>query len=55
MLIIIAVMVVLALLVTWLSALAGHTPQSLGQGLEEADVAYYPGDGPAGGLAHIRD
>jgi hypothetical protein len=34
-LIIIAVMVALAILVTWPSALAGHKPQSLGQGLEE--------------------
>jgi hypothetical protein len=35
------------------SAQAYRNPEMLGRGLEEADVVYYPGDGPAGGLAHV--
>lgn len=35
------------------TAQAYRNPDSLGRGLEEADVIYYPGDGPAGGLAHV--
>lgn len=34
-------------------AYAGGRHARLGNGLEQADVAYYPGDGPAGGLAHV--
>lgn len=34
-------------------AQAYRNPDILGRGLEEADVVYYPGDGPAGGLAHV--
>lgn len=35
------------------NAQAYRNPNILGHGLEEADVIYYPGDGPAGGLAHV--
>ena len=35
------------------SAQAYRNPDMLGRGLEEADVIYYSGEGPAGGLAHV--
>lgn len=38
----------------WSPATACEHPDRLGRGLEEPDVVYYPGDGPAGGLAHIH-
>lgn len=34
-------------------ALADGSRARLGKSLEQADVVYYPGDGPAGGLAHV--
>lgn len=46
------------LIAVWLlmglgNAHAYRDPDRLGQRLEESDVVYYPGDGPARGLAHI--
>ncbi|MBU1170486.1 MAG: hypothetical protein KKD44_13060 [Proteobacteria bacterium] len=38
----------------WSSASACYFPKSLSMGLEEPDVMYYSGMGPAGGLAHIN-
>jgi hypothetical protein len=41
-------------LLGWTSAHACRNPERLGHGLEESDVIYYNGKGPAGGLAHIH-
>jgi hypothetical protein len=52
--IIVVILIVVLLTAAWVSASARRHPDRLGQGLEQADVAYYAGDGPAGGLAHIH-
>jgi hypothetical protein len=47
-----AVLPTVLLCLVWSRALACDHPGRLSRGLKEADVTYYSGKGPAGGLAH---